>query len=85
MIVRDKVISLLEIENTNNNLVVLCNDDINEIKDAIIFIIENKMDNINVIFDNDKGNDPFNSETPIVKFLLKQKSRKINDIRGSTF
>ena len=71
----DKVISLLEIENTNNNLVVLCNDDINEIKDAIIFIIENKMDNINVIFDNDKGNDPFNSETPYCEISTKAKNR----------
>ena len=76
----DEVISILEIENTEKNLVVVCNDDINEIKDAINYIIQQKLHKLNYLFDNDKGNDPFNFENPYRGIAKKAKNRAISMI-----
>lgn len=69
------LISILDVENSEDNLIVVCNEKVNEIKDAINFIIDNNLLKPKYLFDNFISNDPFNHESPYKQIALKAKSR----------
>ncbi len=76
----DKLTSILDIDDSDATLVIVCNEKINEIKDAINFIIDNHLMKFKYLFDNYIDNDPFNHESPYMEIAFKAKSRAISMI-----
>ncbi len=70
-----QLVSILEIENSSKHQVIVCLEDINEIKDSVRFIIENDLQKLNYVFDNQFPNFPFNYENPYNLIAQKAKQR----------
>ncbi|MDG2147529.1 MAG: TylF/MycF/NovP-related O-methyltransferase [Flavobacteriaceae bacterium] len=70
-----QLLSILEIKNSSKYQVIVCLEDINEIKDSVRFIIENDLQKLNYVFDNQVPNFPFNYENPYNLIAQKAKQR----------
>lgn len=75
--------SIGELENTADTLLVVCVEEINDLKDGINFLFNLGKDKINVIYDRSDLNIPFRQEEPYKKISSKARRRAMSMITDS--
>ena len=58
------VVSIDNLHNGEGTLVVVCEEDIHDVKDAMWYLVENELNHMPVIYDRTDGHSPYHQEEP---------------------
>ena len=69
-----------EVNDATDILLVLCPDNVNQMRDAVSFLLDNKLTKTPVIYEATEGYNPFYQESPYKEIAAKAKARAISMI-----
>jgi len=76
----EEIVSIDKIKNNKDTLLVICVEEIHNMKDSIRYLIDNKIDNLPVIYDRSEYHSPFHQEQPYKGIADRARKRAVSMI-----
>ena len=81
-----EIISLKDFPDEENNIIIVCPDDVSEMKECMSFIFDNRISRSKVLYDFDEPYMPFNQDEPYCSILNRARDRAVSMItKGQLF